>query len=253
MHSYHEVASCFPFGQGGTGGKYSAVSMMLSYFDQGPLYNQIDFNIDAMAPGNQVPRRVEIPMLQCPSDFQNPQPQTGGAISYCGNKGNDIVFTSDNNGLFYRNSFIRFADIQDGTSTTAAYAERLFADGNNGMLTPESDTFRSTQNPSTRDEAIQMCNAIDTTNLANQFPTHMGAPWIHGQHTYQHVNVPNTRSCGFQVMPVGKATMSCSSHHEGGVHILLCDGAVRFVSESVDLQTWRNVGSRNGKEVVGPF
>ncbi len=253
LHNYHDVMDCFPFGQGGSGGKYSAISMLLPYFDQGPLYNQIDFNIDAMAAGNQTARQVEIPMLKCPSDFANQQPQTGGALSYCGNKGSDIVFTSSNNGLFYRDSVIRFRDLTDGTSTTAAFAERLLGDGNNGGVSPDSDTFRSTMNPSTQDEAIQLCDAIDITNLANQFPTHMGAPWIHGQHTYQHVNTPNSRSCGFQVPPVGKATMSCSSRHEGGVHILLCDGGARFVSENIDLQTWRAVGSRNGREVIGDF
>jgi hypothetical protein len=35
--------------------------------------------------------------------------------------------------------------------------------------------------------------------------------------------------------------------------VTLCDGSVRFVSENVDLGTWRAIGSRNGKETVGEF
>ncbi|MCA9083883.1 MAG: DUF1559 domain-containing protein, partial [Planctomycetaceae bacterium] len=68
---------------------------------------------------------------------------------------------------------------------------------------------------------------------------------------YQHINVPNSRSCGFQ--PAGKAAMAANSRHTGGVFVLLCDGAVRFVSDSIDLGVWRAVGTRAGSEVIGDF
>jgi prepilin-type processing-associated H-X9-DG protein len=96
-----------------------------------------------------------------------------------------------------------------------------------------------------------MCAAVDITNLANQFPLFMGAPWMHGQHCYLHVNVPNTRSCGFFVAL--RATMPPSSRHPGGVNMVLCDGSVRFVSQSINLATWRGIGSRAGGETLGEF
>jgi prepilin-type processing-associated H-X9-DG protein len=43
------------------------------------------------------------------------------------------------------------------------------------------------------------------------------------------------------------------SRHTGGVQICLADGGVRFVSENVDLNTWQNVGSINGGEVIGDY
>jgi len=43
------------------------------------------------------------------------------------------------------------------------------------------------------------------------------------------------------------------SHHPGGVNVGFVDGSVRFVSETVDLETWRGLGSRNGGEVVGAY
>lgn len=251
MHNYHESYNCLPFGQGGTGIQYSAISQLLPYFDQAPAYNQIDFDVVIADPVNNVPRLLEIPMLRCPSDFNNPQPQAGGAINYYGNKGSDIWWgATTQDGLFFRESFIGFRDIIDGQSTTAAFSERLLTDGNNGVSTPNSDIYLSFANPTTRDEAIQICEAVDVNNLANQFPVHMGAPWMHGQHCYLHVDVPNHRSCGF--FPT-KATMPCSSNHEGGVHTLLADGAARFVSENIDRQLWRAVGTRNGREVVSTF
>ncbi len=33
------------------------------------------------------------------------------------------------------------------------------------------------------------------------------------------------------------------SRHPGGVQVVLCDGAVRFVNDSIDLDVWRAVGA----------
>jgi prepilin-type processing-associated H-X9-DG protein len=43
------------------------------------------------------------------------------------------------------------------------------------------------------------------------------------------------------------------SRHPGGVNVGFADGSVHFISETVDLDTWRAVGSINGNEVPGPF
>lgn len=256
LHNYHEAHDCFPFGWGGTtpmsgSPGYSAISQVLPFLDQSPLYAQIDFKRPLNDPTNDNPRRQELSVPRCPSDFSNPQPQAGGATNYYGNKGNGILWQAPNqNGLFIYQTSVRFRDIIDGTSNTAAFAERLVTDGNNGELTPRSDVFLSFGDPADQDEAVQMCNAVDITNLANQFPIFMGAPWINGQHCYLHVNVPNSRSCGFYPT---KASMPASSHHTGGVHVLLADGSTRFVNENIDLQTWRAIGSRDGNETVGVF
>ena len=251
MHNYHATHNCLPFGQGGTGNQYSAISQLLPYLDQAPVYQRITFELPLNNPVNDAARRMELAVLRCPSDSDNTQPQAGGAINYYGTKGSSIMWGApDQTGLFFRSSHIRFADILDGQSSTAAFAERLLTDGSNGIVTPDTDVFLSTANPMTQDEAIQMCLAVDITNLANQFPMHMGAPWMHGNHTYLHVDLPNRRSCGF--FPT-KATMPASSRHEGGINFLLADGSARFVNESLDLQVWRALGTRHGQEVIGEF
>ena len=260
LHNYHDVHRCFLFGHEGTTKSFSAFSMLLPYLDQASVYNQIDFNVPVGHANNAAPLLIELPTFRCPSDLDNALPSLGGATNYYANKGAGILWgrpTGPNtgfqpqDGVMYHRSNVRMADITDGTSNTAAMSERLVADGNNGQVSPVADVFFSPASPATADEAVQICNAIDITNLANQFPLFMGAPWMNGQHTYLHTNVPNSRSCGFFL--INRATMPPSSRHVGGVQLLLCDGSVRFVPDNIDLATWRAVGTRNGGEIIGEF
>lgn len=173
-------------------------------------------------------------------------------MNYIPNKGTGPLWQDPAaNGVIYWLSATKMADLKDGSSQTAAFSERNVTDGNNGISTPDADTYLSALNPINPDDALQMCAAIDITNLANQFANFMGAPWMDGKNAYQHIGPPNGRSCGFQ--PAAKAAMTASSRHDGGVHVLMGDGAVRFVNNSINLVTWRAIGTRNGKEVVGDF
>jgi hypothetical protein len=36
------------------------------------------------------------------------------------------------------------------------------------------------------------------------------------------------------------------------VNLLLCDGSVRFVSQTISLTTWRALGTIKGGEILGP-
>jgi prepilin-type N-terminal cleavage/methylation domain-containing protein/prepilin-type processing-associated H-X9-DG protein len=252
LHNYHSSHNCFPFAIGGTGNKYSAVSQLLPELDQAPLFSQINFSKQFSDPVNAAARLLELPQFRCPSDLPNPQPTAGGGTNYVPNKGISVLWQDPNaDGVMYWFSRTRIGDITDGSSQTAAFSERNLTDGSNGISTPQADTYLSSANPLTPAEAAQFCAAVDVTNLANQFPQFMGAPWIDGKNAYQHIAVPNSRSCGFQ--PSAKASMSASSRHTGGAHVLLSDGSVRFASENIDVNLWRGLGTRNGGEVIGEF
>ena len=45
-------------------------------------------------------------------------------------------------------------------------------------------------------------------------------------------------------------TMAARSRHPGGVQTVMCDGSVHFVSDSIDLETWRALSSQDGGEVA---
>lgn len=257
LHHYHDTHKAFPFGQGGTGNKYSAVSLMLPFLEQSPLYDSIDFHQPYTAAVNDLARRTELAMLRCPSDLRNRMPQTGGATNYMTNRGSGLIWRDNSgpnallpppDGVMYWRSHVRLADLIDGTSHTSAFCERILGDGSNGIVSPAGDVFTHPGSPTTPDQAIQLCAAMDISNLANQSPLFMGAPWIDGQHAYLHASPPNSRSCGF--FSVSRAVMPPSSRHPGGVQMILCDGATRFVSNTVDLPTWRGLGSRAGQEVL---
>ena len=237
--------------------KFSALSQILGHLEQAPLYNALNFSLPYDHPTNDTVRVSFVSLFLCPSDDPNPMPARGAATNYMADMGSGIVWQSASgpnvgmpppNGVFYGNSATKFADVRDGLSNTGFFSERVLADGSNALVSPIADVFFSPAAPTTPDEAVRLCQAVDITNLANQFPLFMGAPWVNGQHVFQHVNVPNARSCGFFLTL--RATMPPSSRHPGGVNVLFGDGSVRFVKDSVNLAVWRALGTCSGNEAI---
>jgi prepilin-type N-terminal cleavage/methylation domain-containing protein/prepilin-type processing-associated H-X9-DG protein len=258
-HNYHDTVGKLPVGQI-PATEFSALSQMLQFIEQDNVFNLINFNLDVYDPANDPARMKAIKIFNCPSDVTNPLPSRGGSINYMANKGSGIVWedTSGPNvgmppadGVFIWGAQYRFSDITDGLSQTAFFSERIFGDGSNAVVSPIADVFLALSSPTTPDDAIQQCNAIDITDLSHQFPFFMGAPWMDGQHTYMHSAPPNTRSCGF--LFVLRAVMPASSRHTGGVNVLLGDGSVHFIQNGVSLNTWRAMGTRGGLDIVGDY
>ena len=235
----------------------SALSQVLPFLEQSSVYNSINTAFSYQDPNNATAMYTVINGFVCPSDMSDPLPALGGQTNYMANMGSGIVWQAaigpnaglpQPNGVFYGNSATTFAAITDGLSNTTFYSERILADGNNAIISPIADVFFSPGFPTTPDDAMQQCLAVNISDLHNQFPLFMGAPWLCGQHIFLHVTPPNTRSCGFFVAL--RAVMPPSSRHPGGVNVLFGDGSVKFVKDSVNLPTWRALGTRAGGEVV---
>jgi prepilin-type processing-associated H-X9-DG protein len=85
-----------------------------------------------------------------------------------------------------------------------------------------------------------------------------GYPWHIVINEFLHSGPPNTAACQNNpdyfgtwltfVGPTGSAPPT--SNHPGGVNIAFADGSVRFIKDSVGLQTWWALGTRSGGEVV---
>jgi hypothetical protein len=204
---------------------------------------------------------TSVSLFLCPSDQNELSPTLGAANNYHVNQGTGILWslwpdTVSNptqpapNGVMFRNSKTGAKDVTDGLSNTAAFAERCIGDGNNAIVSAESDSFQPGTHPADVDEALRDCMAIDITDISKQGFSDVGAPWLRAYHSstmYFHGNVPNGRSCMY---PPGLIMTTASSRHVGGVNLLMCDSSARYVGDSVALQVWRALGTRDGDEVV---
>jgi prepilin-type N-terminal cleavage/methylation domain-containing protein/prepilin-type processing-associated H-X9-DG protein len=290
-HNYHDTYNALPPGKGTAytnppgAAKYARWSVharILPFMEQSGLYNSIDFTFPPETPGmagvvnfmppyqnpgrvNATQCRTVIKNFLCPSDINVTDPTWPGENNYVGNLGAEflcdlsevlpstLVPNEKPNGIFYYQSQVRFTDISDGTSETAMFSEKLRG---YGVPDPRTDMF-IIPNQMTIDATYNTCQAVNT---ATDTPlTHkQGASWVMGEMcctTYNHVSTPNTLTCAGQPFPGNMANMAMqvppSSRHTNGVNVVMCDGDVRFIPDSVSLTTWRALGTRNGQEVPG--
>ncbi len=236
--------------------------------------------------------KTPLAVFLCPSDpgpatFEVKSGTTGGAtgaiFTYAGtnyhiNQGTALGTNYDGraptDGLVWTNSKVRFAHITDGMSNTAAFSESIFGFPVQTVSAPTNDMERrrsyinvscvwtsSTVPPATPGLANGYRppnNPADfeaaTVAISRGWAGQRGAGWMHGReywtayHHYHNPNsdVPDMGTCG-------NGIFAARSYHVGGVHTLMCDGAVRFVSENVDLPIWHAVGTRAGGETIGEF
>ena len=245
---------------------FPAQARVLPFLDQATVYQQINFNAASTDPSNAVPFAFTVPGYRCPSDYDSMQSVAGGRSNYYTNYGTiignslpSLVSGGTNfgmpypNGPLFQDSFVRIGDITDGTSNTAMMSERMLGDGSNAIITLNSDTFEPGTYPPDAPTAVTMCLATNTTTTSTQGKSNGGVCWLTPDHTttyFYMVLTPNQLSCMY---PPSRVTTTANSRHIGGVHLLLCDGSVKFASNNVDINLWQAIGSRNGGEIVGDF
>jgi len=263
LHNHHDSKKFFPPGRDSK--DFSTHAYLLPFLEQDNIYRTIDFTVSYNNAVNAPARSQMVPIFLCPSDPKNMTvPNNWAATNYRANQGSGVLWGNPPtnpsninygmpapNGPFYQNSKTRMTDITDGTSNTAAFSEHLVGDFSNASAHEPTDTFEPGTHPATADQAVADCVAVNPTDLSQQGYSNIGAPWLQGYHSttiYFHVGLPFSRSCMF---PPGRIATTANSGHTNGVNVALCDGSVRFVSRSVNLATWRAVGSRDGNEPVG--
>lgn len=264
LHGYHGSNGAFPPGRDGQ--SFSTHAHLLPYLEQDAIHKRTDFSQAWNNPANATACASVVKTFLCPSDPASAVPAGWAGNNYRVNQGSGLLWgqpptaSSDPNfgmpapnGPFFLNSKTRFADILDGSSTTAAFSEHRKGDFNNGIVTPP-DTFRLGQArglyPATPDEAQAIADSLDTNNLLYQGMSDVGAPWLHGHHSitvYFHTVRPFSNSCMY---PPGRIATTADSAHSGGVNMVMCDGSLRFVPRSIHLAVWRALGSATGGEVA---
>ena len=285
LHNYHDAHLAFPptFCAGpGDGGEWSLPARILPFVEAGNIYSRIDFSKDYNQTSSEFPfgvKAMRVALLMCPSDPNDRQRTNASGLPtdyplcYGANLGSwkvfDPVSGQIGDGSFGPNARIRSGDFQDGMSNTLCFSEvRAFTPYARNSASPLADQLPP---PASIDE---LCGYIAG---ASQFQADTGhTEWADGRS--HHVGftttfVPNTKticnngSNGLQNLdftsqredsPEGTtnrtyASVTSRSHHVGVVQSLLMDGSVRTISENISLTTWRSLGTRAGREVVGEF
>lgn len=160
-----------------------------------------------------------------------------------------------------------FRDIRDGTSNTIAMSERRIGNrslwhdianvavniqaqsGNNSTNTQEwYDACWATANNYNGRRYNEGVEIYTGARPGERWPD--GRPYFAGFTT---IIRPNGPSCITVNGDWAKGSFAASSRHPTIVNILLADGSVRQIENSVDQRTWMALGTRDGHETLGEF
>ncbi len=290
MHNYESSAGRLPAGNYGGNGTcnddgLSWSYMILPFIDQAPLYNKIETylrvtnlsggsctGVNVGGPltgvfrqhfalyGTPIPGGEQVlPAYRCPSSsmpaivpatFTVPgtsqygigalPPQDLGMVGYAttdykGNGGGDV----DGSGLLSKlresNGGRPFAHVTDGLSSTTFIAESAFVTTNLPYTYPQ--TLSGT---ATRTEDWPTWLVSPNTDESIRFEGESSEDPINGRVS------PNN-------MAWARSDDVAFSHHVGGAHVLFGDGAVRFMSENININLWSGLCGINDGVVVGDF
>jgi prepilin-type N-terminal cleavage/methylation domain-containing protein len=233
---------------------------LLPQIDQSPLYNNWNANLSITDPTNQIITGANLPAFWCPSDSNASGAnqctfagRTWGRCNYAGSCSTTWYITgmwssmnSNQKGLFGPNSTSRIASVTDGTSNTVAVWELragwnqwdprgTYANGRvgGGLI---GDCLNGTQgNGATGD-----CYGINEGTHSN------------GDDVWS-VNGYDNPSIGMGGFSGGDGQAGPKSLHVGGVHALMTDGSVRFVSQNLDMNLNSAIITIGNGDIVGDF
>jgi prepilin-type N-terminal cleavage/methylation domain-containing protein/prepilin-type processing-associated H-X9-DG protein len=200
-------------------------------------------------PAGQTARSTTIAVFLCPSD--RAVGPAGGGTNYAGNGG--VGFNESGrvrNGAF--GAAVR--DFSDGLSNTAAISEWLRRDGNVQVRDPQRSVFATPERLIGQADLSKFsveCHGLDPQR-AQLEQLGKGQDWTRsgfGYSLYNHVLGINDHTCTNAGL-VEQGAWTAASAHPRGANVLFADGHVMFVKDSISLETWRAVGTRNGGEPV---
>ena len=280
----------------------SAFIFLLPFIEQQSLADQIqaggivDTNGNKIWPGgpagwynnaNWAPYRNQLGFLLCPSDKPALNPAQQAKHSYAFSIGDSVggssgsarwnVANSTSRGVFVGSQRCRtIAHLSDGTSNTIAMSERVWGGNFRRAATGEDARTAAAMGVSTVLTNPGSCLAQATGNrfIGMQIKGRFGFLWADGQAErvgFTTILGPNKPNCVFDNNVNADShggVLNPSSYHPGGVMGLLCDGSVRFFSDSINTGNlaarpvtsgpspygvWGALGSIDGGEAAGNF
>ena len=260
MHNYHDTVGTFPFGFDERETLWSA--MILPQIEQANLYQTFVFqesgpgNWDSGA-ANEIACGTLISAFRCASMAVPEHIDNNGIVgrvpvSYRAVSGSNAI--SDDlstipaayspkvaleqqkglDGIFFGCSSTRIRDITDGTSSTLmvgeSYTDPSYVRDGQGM------DYWQFGAPSTGG-----WDCIPGDLGGTEYSEGLGS-------AFSKINSRLDPS-----IPGVLVELSFGSYHIGGANFTLADGSVRFISENIDINVYRSLGSIGGGEVVGEY
>lgn len=251
LHNYHEAYNTFPPGyvvrnwDSTSQSGFGWMAALLPFVDQQPIYNYLNYDVGSIMDVTPDSRQKTalmtlVPAYRCPADaLQNLNEKRGGwpTSNYSGNAGH-LAFPRLAAGLV--------TDFWPG-QIPSPHDNRT----RSGIMGPNSkigirDITDGTSN-------TIMVGERSVTSLAGIWPGITSATHENDALTdTSHLSRPNAGLTSF------------SSSHQDGLHILLCDGSVRWIQDSIDSQPtdepkepkgiYQKLGCRNdGQLISGEF
>ncbi len=295
--NYHSTFERFPKAMGGTNGspnelggnqnRLSGLVAIIPFLESSTLWEKISnpmkvngVEYPAMGPAvwnkKYPPWKKQIATYLCPSYVDAPSDFGRTSYTFCiGDVVRDLHQPKVQRGVFACCMFTCFDDIVDGASNTIAMAEIGHSqDFRFGASYAPRETKLIYENPN---ECFAVVGATQTNVYAQEkcFGRRArGSRWGDGAAGYSLVNTilpPNAPSCAIEGTEAVDGVYSAASSHQGGAHVLMADGAVRFITDNVDVGessvappileegqkvgspygVWGALGSANGGEKQG--
>ena len=272
LHNYHDVYKTFPVGAFPSNRPNWRVGL-LPFLEQSALVAQTDISgqwwsacTSSSTYGQQYTKTnlvlvgLMLPVYKCPSSALDSNNPSGSMCNYDRLQCHDYVGVSGafpdllgranvcstactygvycNTGLLVAGKNYLFRDIVDGSSNTIAVAEQSGSVGTADYRANYHGGWRgwTSTGDVTTGSATQHIAGITTVAFSiNARSAQTGGNTVPRS---------NTPYAGNTII---------NSYHPGGIHVLLSDGSVRFVSENIEFLTLRRLCIRDDCQVVGEY
>jgi len=260
LHNYESFYGTLPSAMGGTSGgvlsidsnhgRLSGLVSMLPFLEESQMWEEILTGTDVAgvtyppmgpAPWDKTYKNWtrEIPTFRCPSAPFDEAEFGRTNYAFCiGDVATDIHQPTIARGAFACGLNVRFEDIKDGLSNTIAMGE----------IGTKLDRKIIGQVATEQAIAILRRPSLCFSTLDEKHPTKYsesvqlledgrGGRWADGAAAYGLFNTifpPNNASCAVIGAEATDGYYSSGSHHGGGAHVVMADGSVRFITESID-------------------
>ncbi len=291
LHSYYNSYETLPPGvtnstgpikQAADGYHHSWLVSLLPYLDQSVLSKNIDTKLSIYDEANLKARKVIISIFICPTDPATDRAfsenQDVALSSYAGNHHHtSAAIDTNNHGVLFLNSRVRYKDIYDGSSHTIMAGEAKRSPEDFGWASGTRSTLRNGGLPinKTPEGSRYYNDMLATPVVEGPADSVDGGQSGYGRNASGYGG--GTASYGGegetsdedeaeepasnQLQPPSPEKPSrlafdpggFGSHHVGGAQFLICDGSVRFLSENIDPATFKHLLDRADGVDAGDF